>query len=161
MNSANTEVPQNIRKAKLNDIDSIFKIEQKCFEGLTAYSRRHLKYLALKANSTCLVEIQGENLRGFIIVDCREGSLVGSIETIDVDPEYQNQGIGTKLLAAAEEEMRQQGITTSQLEVSEKNAFAIKLYKKAGYKLKERLREYYLYNHNGTRDALRLIKPLQ
>ncbi len=161
MNHADVKFSQTIRKAKPDDIDGIFKIEQRCFEGPNAYSRRQLEYLALKANSTCLVETQGETLRGFIIVTYRNGGHTANIETIDVEPAYQKKGVGIRLLTAAENDMKNHGMATSQLEVSEGNAAALRLYQKAGYVFKEKLSNYYHYEDNGTRDAVRLIKSLQ
>ena len=148
----------NIRKATAQDIDAIAQMEQRCFAGPMAYSKSHLRYLVLKAHSTCLVETQAGNLRGFIIVTYRRGSRVGSIETIDVDPEQQKMGIGAKLLAAAEEDMKKRGMAVSQLEVSVGNRAALKLYEKAGYVFKEELVGFYRFEHNGSFDAVRMVK---
>lgn len=149
-----------IRHANLNDIDAICKIEQECFLGLTAYSKRQLSYLIFKANSSTLVETENDTLRGFAIVLYRKGSHVGCLETIDVDPNFRNQGVGERLLAAAEADMKDHGMRFSQLEVSEGNDAAVKLYKKAGYTLKRKLAGFYKYEHNGTCDADRMVKAL-
>jgi ribosomal-protein-alanine N-acetyltransferase len=106
------------------------------------------------------VESCGGVIRGFVIVTYRRRSLTGHIETIDVDPTYTKLGIGLRLLTFAEEDMRKRGKRQSQLEVSEGNKVALKLYKKAGYTLKERVKRYYRYEHRGTRDALRMVKAL-
>jgi ribosomal-protein-alanine N-acetyltransferase len=106
------------------------------------------------------VESCGGVIRGFVIVTYRRGSLTGHIETIDVDPTYTKLGIGLRLLTFAEENMRKRGKHWSQLEVSEGNKVALKLYKKAGYTLKERVKRYYRYEHGGTRDAMRMVKAL-
>lgn len=113
-----------------------------------------------KAHSTCLVETQGNTIQGFVIVTYRKGSKTGSIETIDVDPKHQKIGVGYRLLEAAETDMKQKGMTHAQLEVSEGNTAALRLYQKAGYAVKERIRNYYHYDHNGTKDAVRMIKAL-
>lgn len=149
-----------IRPASGNDLDAISKIEQKCFPGPIAYSKRQLAYLLLRANSASFVESCGGVIRGFVIVTYRRRSLTGHIETIDVDPTYTKLGIGLRLLTFAEEDMRKRGKRQSQLEVSEGNKVALKLYKKAGYTLKERVKRYYRYEHRGTRDALRMVKAL-
>lgn len=149
-----------IRPASGNDLDAISKIEQKCFQGPIAYSKRQLAYLLLRANSASFVESCGGVIRGFVIVTYRRRSLTGHIETIDVDPIYSKLGIGLRLLTFAEEDMRKRGKRQSQLEVSEGNKVALKLYKKAGYTLKERVKRYYRYEHRGTRDALRMVKAL-
>lgn len=149
-----------IRPTSGNDLDAISEIEQKCFPGPIAYSKRQLAYLLLRANSASFVESCGSVIRGFVIVTYRRGSLTGHIETIDVDPTYTKLGIGLRLLTFAEEDMRKRGKRWSQLEVSEGNKVALKLYKKAGYTLKERVKRYYRYEHRGTRDAMRMVKAL-
>jgi ribosomal-protein-alanine N-acetyltransferase len=95
-----------------------------------------------------------------LIVTYRRGSLTGHIETIDVDPTFQNQGIGLKLLRAAEKDMRQRDMHWSQLELSEGNKAALELYRKAGYKFKEKIEGYYKYEHEGSRNAIRMLKRL-
>lgn len=160
LSSRDVKYPHGIRFATADDIDAILKIEQHCFTEETAYSKRQLANLTLKANSTCLVEVQSGILRGFIIVTYHKGSLTGSIETIDVDVNCQNAGVGAKLLEAAEADMRQKGMKYAQLEVSEGNSAALKLYQKAGYVFKAQLKNYYRYDHNGTRDAVRIVKIL-
>jgi ribosomal protein S18 acetylase RimI-like enzyme len=61
---------------------------------------------------------------------------------------------------AAEDDMKRHGMKTAQLEVSERNERALELYQKAGYKFKEKLEGYYLYDHNSTRNAIRMVKSL-
>ena len=56
--------------------------------------------------------------------------------------------------------MKRRGMSWSQLEVSEGNEVALKVYKNAGYTFKERLESYYKFEHNGTRNAIRMIKTL-
>jgi ribosomal protein S18 acetylase RimI-like enzyme len=68
--------------------------------------------------------------------------------------------VGISLLAAAEEDMKQRGMKFAQLEVSEGNEPAINLYQKAGYTIKQRLVGFYRFAHNGTCDAVRMVKPL-
>jgi ribosomal-protein-alanine N-acetyltransferase len=156
-----TKDNSGISRATAEHIQAIFKIEQRCFPGATSYSKQQLRHLALHANSTCLVESQGGVIRAFVIVTYRRGSLTGHIETIDVDPIFQNQGIGLKLLRAAETDMRHRGMRWSQLELSEGNKTALELYRKAGYKFKEKIEGYYKYEHNGSRNAIRMIKALK
>jgi ribosomal-protein-alanine N-acetyltransferase len=152
--------PSGIHIAKANEIDAIFEIEQKCFPGKVGYSKRQLEHLILNANSDCLVEKQDGMIRAFLIVTYRQRSLTCNIETIDVDPAFKNKGIGLKLLEAAETDMKRRGMRWSQLEVSEGNEAALKLYRKAEYTFKERIEGYYKFEHNGTRNAIRMVKTL-
>ena len=153
-------LPPGIYIANADEIDAIFEIEQKCFPGKVGYSKRQIEHLILNANSDCLVEKQDGVIRAFLIVTYRQGSLTCNIETIDVDPAFKNRGIGLKLLKAAEIDMKQRGMRWSQLEVSEGNEAALKLYKKAGYTFKERIEGYYKFEHNGTRNAIRMVKTI-
>lgn len=142
------------------DLPKVIELEMKCFENLIAYSPYQLKYLITKANSNCLGECISEILRGFIIVLYKNGTRVAGIETINVDPEYHGNGIGKKLLSAAEDDMKKKGINKINLEVSTGNIRAIRLYEKYGYYIDDYLKNYYRYDHFGTRDAYKMIKKL-
>jgi ribosomal-protein-alanine N-acetyltransferase len=155
-----SRLPPGICIANADEIDAIFEIEQKCFPGKVGYSKRQIEHLILNANSDCLVEKRNGIIRAFLIVTYRQGSLICNIETIDVDPAFKNRGIGLKLLKAAEIDMKRRGIRWSQLEVSEGNEAALKVYKNAGYTFKKRIEGYYKFEHNGTRNAIRMIKAL-
>ena len=156
----NTRYPLGISRATADHIQALFEIEQRCFPGKTSYSKQQIRYLVIHANSTCFMEKRGEVIRAFVIVTYRQGSLTGHIETIDVDPAFQNQGIGLELLRAAEVDMKQRGMRWSQLEVSEGNEAALELYRKAGYKFKEKIEGYYKYEHNGSHNAVRMVKAV-
>jgi ribosomal protein S18 acetylase RimI-like enzyme len=155
-----TDRTGQIRKATKADLPAIIALEQKCFPGPLAYSRRQLHYLLTHANSSALVETNNDSLRGFVIILYRKGSRIAGIETIDVDPSAQRCGIGSRLLTAAETEMRARGIRRVRLEVSSQNAPAIQLYRHAGYRDYEFLPNYYIYLHHGSRDAFRMVKDL-
>jgi len=154
------EFPLDIRRVRTEDIDAVVAIEKRAFPGQIAYTKRQLSYLCLYANSSCLLEIKENTIRGFIIVTYRRGTNFAGIETVDVDPTFKKQGIGLKLLTAAEIDMKQHSVKTAQLEVSEGNKAAIRLYKKAGYVETKRIKDYYKHDHEGTRDAIRMVKTL-
>jgi ribosomal protein S18 acetylase RimI-like enzyme len=149
-----------IRKATHQDFERIVELEDACFKGPLAYSRRQLWYLLTKANSTVLVESAAGIIRGFIIVLYKKGTHVAGIETINVDPSYRKLGVGTQLFTAAEQDMRKKKIKKIRLEVSTSNHAAIALYEHAGFKKTTLLKNYYIYNHSGSRDAMRMIKEL-
>jgi len=149
-----------IRKITSGDLDRIIELERKCFNEYIAYTPRQLKYLITMANSNCLAETIQETLRGFIVVLYKKGTSVAGIETLNVDPIFQGEGIGKKLLNAAEEDMYLYGIKTIRLEVSVGNVSAIKLYEKSGFRKIRILKNYYIYEQHGTYDAYRMIKEL-
>jgi [ribosomal protein S18]-alanine N-acetyltransferase len=136
----NAQFPLGVQFADTKEIDALFRIEQKCFPGKLGYSKRYLEHLVSNPKCYCLVEKSDGVIRAFIILVCSQASLTCNIDTIDVDPDFKNKGIGLKLLKAAEMEMRRKGMRWCHLEVSEGNKVALTLYKKAGYKLKEKNR---------------------
>jgi ribosomal protein S18 acetylase RimI-like enzyme len=149
-----------IRKVTNCDLARIIELENKCFNNNMAYSPRQLKYLITKANSNCLAEVLKETLRGFIIILYKKECKVAGVETLNVDPPFQGNGIAKKLLKAAEEEMLQKNIKKIRLEVSMGNIPAVKLYEKSGFRIKSILKNYYYNEHHGTHDAFRMIKEL-
>jgi ribosomal protein S18 acetylase RimI-like enzyme len=78
---------------------------------------------------------------------------MGWITTICVLPQYQNQGMGSALLAACENQMRQPVV---RLSVRTSNLGAIRLYQHKGYRQVDVWRQYYM-DHE---DALVLEKHI-
>jgi ribosomal protein S18 acetylase RimI-like enzyme len=149
-----------IRIAIPDDFERIVELENLCFPKEHAYTRRQLNYLLIKANSTVLVETMGVLIRGFLIILYRRGTTVAGIETINVDPTHRKKGIGLRLLSVAEEHLRNKGIHKIRLEVSIANNAAIKLYEHVGFQKIMLLKKYYHYDHEGSRDAYRMVKEL-
>jgi ribosomal-protein-alanine N-acetyltransferase len=79
--------------------------------------------------------------------------------TIAVRPEAQGQGKGGALLAAFLAEAARRGASRCFLEVSERNAPAIALYRRAGFALAARRRHYYV-DRSGPADALMMEKGI-
>lgn len=149
-----------VRKISPYDLDEIVRIERKCFNSYIAYTPKQLKYLITKANSSCLAESFEEILRGFIIVLYKQKTQIAGIETLNVDPRFQGNGIAKKLLHAAEEDMYRRSIKRIRLEVSTLNTIALKLYEKSGFRKTALIKNYYKYEHSGTKDAFRMVKDL-
>lgn len=63
----------------------------------------------------------------------------GFIAYMAVNPDRQGAGIGTALLAAAEDEARRRGLPYMALMVTEENAVARHIYERAGYRTERRL----------------------
>ncbi len=150
-----------IRTATPDDFERIVELENLCFPKEHAYTRRQLHYLLIKANSTVLVETMGTLVRGFLIILYRRGTTVAGIETINIDPAHRKKGIGLRLLFTAEERLRKKGFHHIRLEVAISNNAAIKLYEHAGFQKIMLLKKYYHYDHEGSRDAHRMVKELR
>ena len=149
-----------IRELELIDLNRVIELERKCFDEYNAYSSKQLRYLIKSANSCCLAELNNDCIRGFIIVLYKNGSGVAGIETLNVDPMFRGNGIGKKLLIAAEEDMYLKAIRKIRLEVSAGNIPAIRLYEKSGFRKTAILKNYYKYQYFGTCDAFRMVKEL-
>jgi ribosomal-protein-alanine N-acetyltransferase len=156
-----TEETTIIRTARRKDFERLVELENLCFPKELAYNRRQIRYLLTKANSSILVEAQDSHIRGFIIILYRKRTAIAGIETINVDPVYRREGIGQRLLKTAENIVKKKGIGTLRLEVAVTNHAAINLYEEAGFKKIKLLKDYYYFNHNGSRDGYRMIKHLR
>ncbi len=150
-----------IRPVKTSDFEKIMEIENSCFPGNLAYTRRQMRYLLFKANSTTLVEESDGQITGYVTALFRVKSEIAGIETIGVSPKHRGKGTGKRLLEAAERKMLDRGAAFCRLEVSMGNKAAISMYQKTGYGISEKIPEYYIFMHNGTRAAYRMEKKLK
>lgn len=62
-----------------------------------------------------------------------DGDRSGYLYSFRVRPEFRNQGIGTQLLEAAEQELAQRGFSRAVIAVAKDNAAALRLYEGRGY----------------------------
>jgi [ribosomal protein S18]-alanine N-acetyltransferase len=79
-------------------------------------------------------------LAGFLIL-CMTGALVGYIQTVLVHPDRRGQGIGSRLLAFAEQRILQESPNVFMC-VSSFNHAARRLYERLGYKVVGELTDY-------------------
>jgi ribosomal-protein-alanine N-acetyltransferase len=90
---------------------------------------------------------------GFIVA---EAGRAGHIITIDVLHEFRRSGLGSQLMAAAEDRLRSEGCQSVILETAVDNASALAFYKRHQYFLLKTIPQYYA---TGV-DALVLKKDL-
>ena len=144
-----------IREYRPDDFETLWKIDQACFARGISYTRRELaSYIARKRGFTLTAEHQGKIL-GFVVVD-RDRQNEGHVITIDVLPEARRSGLGSRLMAEAEQRLRQFGCSAVFLETAVDNATAIAFYKRLGYAVIHTIPRYYL----DSVDALVLAKDL-
>ncbi|MBI4519458.1 MAG: GNAT family N-acetyltransferase [Gemmatimonadetes bacterium] len=121
------------------------------------FERRQIRHLLTRANATCwIVAGKGEAL-GAAIMLWREGSTVGHLYSIVVQPKFRGRGLGNRLLRVCERAARRRGCERMSLEVRADNRRARQLYESLGYRLTAYLRDYY----QGGSDGLRLVKILK
>jgi [ribosomal protein S18]-alanine N-acetyltransferase len=162
-----------LREFRREDFDSLWRIDQECFAPGIAYSRMELAaYIRLQGAFTVVAvpapggrEKPGNDARpplespwrvlGFIVAQANRRG-IGHILTIDVPPATRRSGIGSKLLAAAEERLRSVPCRSVVLETAVDNSAALAFYKRHQYSVVKTIPRYY---SNGV-DAFVLEKGL-
>ncbi|HEV8524205.1 MAG TPA: N-acetyltransferase [Terriglobales bacterium] len=152
---ANPKLGVQIRDYRPEDFETLWRIDQECFPPGISYSCGELeRYVQHKRSFTLLAEVDGR-IAGFIVA-ARERKDVGHIITLDISAQFRRSGLGSKLMAAAEERLRAAGCTFVFLETAVDNTAAIAFYKRLGYSVINAIPRYYL----GSVDALVLAKYL-
>ena len=133
-----------IRKFSVNDIDQIVKLEE-----LTLGSSLGKDMLQAELNNELsyiyVYEVAG-NIIAYISVVF--DGYCGEIYNFCVLPEYQNQGIGSKLLDFIINMLKEKKASTMILDVREGNNKAIHVYEKYGFKQISVRKAYYKNNDN-------------
>jgi len=154
-----------IRPFQKTDFEELWRMDQICFDPQLAYSRPELAVYMRRPGAFTLVAVSSsgdagqngtilEKIVGFIVAEARRGA--GHIITIDVLPETRRSGIGSSLLQAAEDRLRQAGAALVELETAVDNAAAIQFYKRKEYFVEKTVRGYY----SNQLDALVMRKDL-
>lgn len=138
-----------------DDFERLLEIERAAFPPSIAYPRRDLRRLfAARRCRTLVAEV--DQVVGFV-TGCREPRGIGRVRSLDVVPERQGEGIGSRLLAAIEEWLREQGATALLLETA---PGARGFYERHGYRIDERLPGYYGEGLDAFR-MLKMVKPVE
>jgi ribosomal-protein-alanine N-acetyltransferase len=145
-----------IETASMKHLGRLYEIEKECF-GEEAFSRFQIATLLREYNSISLIAVENKKIVGFIIgvIGVERNALDGHVLTIDVLPQYQQRGVGSKLLQAVERIFMGRNVKKSHLEVREDNVRALRLYERNGYRTIWKLKNYY-----GRSDGLYLCKSL-
>jgi len=148
-------VPFVVRDFRLEDFETLWRIDQECFPPGIAYSRQELKVYVRRRGAFTLVATNPDKdeIAGFVVA---HGGLTGHIITIDVITAARRSGVGSQLLEAAENRLREEGSKAVGLETAVDNAPALAFYKRHGYHVVTTWPRYY---SNGV-DALLLSKNL-
>ena len=128
-----------IQPMKKEDISMVVTLEENTFS--TPWSYEALEGGGVKDNYYFLVAKQENIVVGYVgmYVVLQEGD----ITNIAVAKEVQGQGIGTKLLKELLEVAKKHGTETINLEVRVSNESAISLYKKHGFEIIGRRKNFY------------------
>jgi [ribosomal protein S18]-alanine N-acetyltransferase len=156
----------NLRAFQSADFEALWQIDQKCFPRGIAYSRAELSvYLSAPGIFALVAETSSADAErsrlikheivGFIVAQSNPRG-IGHIITIDVLPEGRRSGVGSALLAAAEQHLRSAHCDRVRLEAAVDNEAALDFYKRYGYAITKTIPGYYA---TGA-DAFVLVKSL-
>lgn len=145
-----------VRPATLDDLEAIEQLEQLGFSRGDNFSRRQLRHLVGKANSTTLVLEYGGQIVAAAIILWRKDSLVGRLYSLVTNPSFRGRGFGSRLLRVCEDAAARGGCTHLKLEVRTDNTLAIEMYQKRGYRIFGSIPNFYA---DGA-PAYRMIKEL-
>jgi len=150
-----------LRGFRPRDFEVLWSIDQRCFAPGIAYSQRELAIYIRRRGSFTIVAEEAESdsnssrpIVGFIVAEANRK--VGHIISIDVLPSSRRLGLGSKLLAAAENRLRDLQCRSVVLETAVDNTSALGFYKRHQYAVLKVAPRYY---SNGV-DALVLGKSL-
>ena len=137
-----------IRNAQIGDLAQIVQIEGLCFPEETAFPPRMFAYLIRYAVSLVACE-PDKKVLGFIMG--YTSGKAGAVYTLDVHPGYRRKGIGSKLLASLEDKLALLGAQAVRLEAALDRPEAVELYRKAGYRERELVKNYYGRGNHAVR----------
>ncbi|MBZ5537100.1 MAG: GNAT family N-acetyltransferase [Acidobacteriia bacterium] len=146
-----SKIHVSIRPIEKSDFETLCEIDQACFPPGVAYSTWEMRwFLTRRGAFGFLAEVGdkenlppgGSPIAGFIVAWKVQGK-AGHIITLDILERYRRLHIGSNLMKKVEEEFRKAEIRVALLEVSVNNTAAQEFYKGFGYKVNERLKNYY------------------
>jgi ribosomal protein S18 acetylase RimI-like enzyme len=145
-----------LRNFQPEDFDTLYEIDQACYEPEVAYSKRELRAYLRFSGSDCLVaESQAAGqIAGFCISARRDDS--GYIVTIDVLPQFRRDHVGSGLLHEIERRLAAHGVREIALETATDSDSAVAFWTKHGYRNRGIKKGYY----PGGRDAFAMSKTL-
>jgi ribosomal protein S18 acetylase RimI-like enzyme len=137
------------------DFESLWSLDQSCFDREIAYSREELAHYLRDETAVCLLAIDSGALLGFILGHHdRRG--FGHVVTLDVEEKARRIGVGSLLMESLEGRFHESGCNSVFLEVAVSNRSALTFYRKHHYNVLKTLRRYY----PGDLDGLLMGKKL-
>lgn len=135
-----------------DDFETLYEIDQACYEPAIAYSRSELRHYLRFPGADCVIaeaEVKTKSkaqprkfsVAGFCIT-AHQGDW-GYIITIDVLEAYRRSGLGTRLLTEAERRLGVAAVMEIALDTAVDNIAGIAFWKKHGYSIRARRKDYY------------------
>lgn len=140
------ELQLHLERMKIEDLNQLLVIEKICFNKIDAYSKDDfLREFDLHPRGFVVATIQGQ-LVGYVLGYVESGE--GEIDSIAVDPDFQEIGVGRRLLVIIEESFRTAGVEYCHLQVRERNTNALEFYRGNGFRSEKLLNGYYSDGEN-------------
>jgi len=134
--------PVLIRPGEAADVDAIVEIENAVFPT-DRLNRKAMRRSLRSPTISVLTAVQDGTPVGYALLHRRRRSSVVQLASIAVAASVAGQGLGKRLLEAAEREAAQHGARRLRLEVRPDNKGALALYESAGYRRFDTIEEYY------------------
>ena len=148
--------PPTLRKILPSDFDSLYSLDQICFEPGISYSPREIRrFLGIATSDGLVADVDG-TLAGFVIGYMTRGS-VAHIVTLDVHPSHRRRSLGTALMEELLDRFSRAGAREARLEVATGNTGAIAFYLRLGFRRRRRIPGYY----GRGRDAFEMSREFQ
>ena len=140
----------SLRRANPSDAESIADLAERAYEKYVARIGRRpapmdADYVALIGEANVWVLTRGAQLVGSLVTCVRDDHLL--LDTIAVDPEAQGRGYGALLLARAEDDAREAGLTEVRLFTNAAMTENVAMYPRFGY----------VETHRGGQDGFRRV----
>ena len=130
----------SIRPARIEDIDMLLDIEQRCFHHDRLHAPEFRQAIRGKSTVLLVVTLEGR-VWGYALL--RVLKTRARLLSLAVDPRARRSGLGRALIHAVEGQAAARGAEHMRLELREKNRGAHALYVSLGYHQDGRLLEYY------------------
>ncbi|BDR58767.1 ribosomal protein S18-alanine N-acetyltransferase [Xylocopilactobacillus apicola] len=147
-----------LRKAEMDDISDLLKIEREVYAGQTPWDRSaFVREIGQRRGSLYLILENSKEIVAFIGLNWNREE--AHITNFAVLTKYQQQGIGRWLLNYAVEYTNKLSVSKLTLEVSVENQVAIHLYHAVGFQDGRIMKFYYSFNNGG--DAMNMELDLR
>ncbi len=144
MNEQPASPPVRLRPVREADFPALLDLYMAAYRDHPEYgessrkkARRYLQWLRRHHTFFQVAEV-GDRLAGFVVVDTNwedeYGQKVGEIHELAVHPDFWGQGVGQRLLEAALDFIRSQGLDRARLWVGEENWRARRFYQRLGFR---------------------------
>lgn len=147
-----------IRRADVEDLDFIKRLEDRAFSPDDRFSKRRFRYLLSSPNCYAALCFHGDLAIGYGIAlksRLRNGAVKGRVYSLAVASTWQRHGVGKLLMDHLERWLAVSRAGFITLEAHGKNRRAIQFYRKRGYDVLETLPGYY-----ASGDGLRLRRAI-